>query len=180
MSLCFVSSPKDIWSWNFMDGMTIVTKPQWTWKKVICYVSYLINTEMEMLSFCWHFHQWLHQKMSLKKLIKYIQNNINSAWIYRCCQLHIAEELQNTATIIMIRMIQWIFLMMTCHNIVAINDKNQIPSTGTILFIRLANERQCYIIIVTVSLIGWAHILNDPCINNNKRYYITNFVSLKN
>ena len=34
-------------------------------------------------------------------------------------------------------------------------------SSGIVLYMRLANERRRYII--TSSLIGWAHIRNDPC-----------------
>ena len=35
--------------------------------------------------------------------------------------------------------------------------------TGIILGMGLANERRCYI--VMLSLIGWAHTQHDPCIN---------------
>ena len=35
-------------------------------------------------------------------------------------------------------------------------------STGIILYMRPANERQCFILMLC--LIGWAHIQNDPCI----------------
>ena len=48
----------------------------------------------------------------------------------------------------------------------------------TTMFMCPANERWCYI--VMSSLIGWAHILNDPCetISNSSQNIIKQFVSV--